>query len=215
MRLSLGLVPVAPNILSQARSPTIQFGQCDFDSQTSILPVGVVMLINTKFLPAIRLEVEGLAEKRPSVIITDRIFVRNYGSPSKHWFEGYVHKVEETLIDLRFNGSFNSYQGQKYYVRFDLNRLTYRRMHQALGTAPSRSHILFPSPPNIFNLRPPTEKQQRDIRCVDRKVGENPPQLQAVSAILHRPPGSVPFIVNGPYVHFSTSISHFYSCLFR
>ncbi|KAG8917571.1 hypothetical protein FRC00_013438, partial [Tulasnella sp. 408] len=74
--------------------------------------------------------VPGLAEKRPSVIVGDRIKVRNHKQRTEHWFRGFVHVVEQLQVGLKFAPSFNSFRGQKYDVRFELNRLTLRRMHQ-------------------------------------------------------------------------------------
>ena len=145
-----------------------------------------------------RLEVEGLAEKRPSIIVSDKILVKNYNSERDYWFEGCVHKVHEKTVDLRFNPSFNSYRGQKYYVRFDLNRLTYRRMHQALTTAFNAPRVLFPTTEHLGVLSVPTSRIIQTIQFVDRKIGDNPPQRLAVAAILYRLPGSVPFVVFGP-----------------
>ncbi|TDL24445.1 P-loop containing nucleoside triphosphate hydrolase protein [Rickenella mellea] len=144
------------------------------------------------------LTVDGLAEKRPSIIVGDKIYVKNYGSSSERWFEGHVHRVYEKSVDLRFHDSFNSYKGQKYDVRFDLNRLTLRRMHQALSSAFTRPEVLFPDQSHVVSLRAPTASRMDDIRCVDRKVGDNKPQLAAVTAIVHRPAGSVPFVIFGP-----------------
>ncbi|KAI5120593.1 hypothetical protein M0805_008071 [Coniferiporia weirii] len=148
--------------------------------------------------PFYELEVDGLAEKRPSVIVSDRIFIRHYNSSSKHWWEGHVHKVKERSVLLRFHGTFNSFKGQKYHVRFDLNRLVYRRMHQGLNTAVTFRRILFPRAEHITALRPPRQALVNDLRTIDRKIMDNPPQLEAVAAILYRLPGSVPFIVYGP-----------------
>ncbi|TDL24428.1 P-loop containing nucleoside triphosphate hydrolase protein [Rickenella mellea] len=144
------------------------------------------------------LVVEGLAEKRPSIIVGDKMYVRNHGSSSDRWFEGHVHRVLEKSVDLRFHGSFNSYSGQRYDVRFELNRLTMRRMHQALSSAFKRPEVLFPAQQHVVELRVPSLGRMDELRCVDRKVGNNRPQLAAVAAIVHRPPGSVPFVVFGP-----------------
>lgn len=157
-----------------------------------IAPVGF-WLIST------RLRIDGLAEKRPSVIVSDRILVKNYGSSVNHWFEGHVHQVLENEVVLRFHGKFNSYRGQRYHVRFALNRLVYRRMHQGLNTAFTESRVLFPDAKDISKLRPPSRAEMSALRLTDRKIMENPPQLEAVAAILNRPPGSVPFVIFGPY----------------
>ena len=158
--------------------------------------------------------VDGLAEKRPSVIVSDRFLVKNFNSGSgsgsgaggarNRWFEGYVHRVHEKTVDLRFDKSFSSFKGQKYYVRFELNRLTFRRMHQAVSIAhvqaqkPAR--ILFPDQNHAGGLKEKgiNEAQIGALRLVDRKIGGNYAQRLAVAAIVHRAPGGVPFIVFGP-----------------
>ncbi|KAI0693032.1 P-loop containing nucleoside triphosphate hydrolase protein [Cytidiella melzeri] len=145
-----------------------------------------------------RLEVAGLAEKRPSLIVTDRIFVKNYGSPVNHWFEGHVHKVEMNHVLLKFSPKFNSFKGQRYHVRFDLNRLVYRRMHQGLNTAFTESRVLFPSAADVKNLRAPTQAAMDGLKFTDRKIEQNQQQVEAVAAIVDRPAGSVPFVVFGP-----------------
>ena len=141
---------------------------------------------------------DGLAEKRPSVIVTDKLLVKNFGSSSEHWFEGHVHKVREKDVDLRFSDRFNSYKGQKYHVRFGLNLLTLRRMHQALDTAFNAKRVFFPEIANITSLKPPSPGDRARLKLVDRKIADNPPQLEAIAAIVNRPPGSVPFVVFGP-----------------
>lgn len=135
--------------------------------------------------------------------MTDRIFVKNLGSSTDHWFEGHVHRVHEKDVDLRFSDRFNSFKGQKYNVRFDLNRITYKRMHQALDTAFNPKRILFPGAEHVANLKPPTQAQKDTLRLIDRKIADNPPQLEAIAAIVNRPPGSIPFVVFGPYVTYS------------
>ncbi|KAF8581297.1 P-loop containing nucleoside triphosphate hydrolase protein [Ramaria rubella] len=150
-------------------------------------------------LPYYRLPVPGLAEKRPSVIVGDRILVQNKGSKSSgRWFEGHVHRVRQKEVDLKFHSSFNSYKGQKYNVRFKLGRLPLRRMHQALGTAFTSDRVLFPREVHITGRVPPTIKQMDGIRPVNRLIMSNPPQLLAVATILHMSEGSVPFVLFGP-----------------
>lgn len=124
----------------------------------------------------------------------DRIFVQNKGSSGK-WFEGHVHRIREKDVDLKFHSSFNSYRGQKYNVRFKLGRLPLRRMHQALGTAFTSDRVLFPDAKHIVR---PTRVEMEKIRAVNRDIETNPPQLQAVTSIVHMPKGSMPFVVFGP-----------------
>jgi helicase MOV-10 len=145
-----------------------------------------------------RLEVSGLAEKRPSVIVSDIILVRESGSAESRWFEGHVHRVLEKSVYLQFNRSFHCFSGQRFDVRFALNRTTYRRMHQAMNTAYSEKRTLFPGPEEVVNLQPPTEEQWGEIRTVERMIMDNKPQMEAIATIVNRPKGSPPFVVFGP-----------------
>ena len=145
-----------------------------------------------------RLPVPGLAEKRPSVIVGDRILVQNAGGRSGHWFEGFVHHVRQTDVDLKFHSSFNSYRGQKYNIRFKLGRLPLRRMLQALATAFTSSRVLFPAEADIWDRTIPRERDMAKITPVNRLIKTNPPQLLAVATILNMPEGSVPFVLFGP-----------------
>ena len=52
------------------------------------------------------LEVPGLAEKRPSLVRGDRLFVRKLaadGTPENKKYEGYIHRVELNQVFLRFS----------------------------------------------------------------------------------------------------------------
>ncbi|KAF8520941.1 P-loop containing nucleoside triphosphate hydrolase protein [Hysterangium stoloniferum] len=150
-------------------------------------------------LPFYRLPVPGLAEKRPSIIVGDRILFQNKSSATTgKWFEGFVHRVRLSDVDLKLHTSFNNYKGQKYNVRFKLGRLPLRRMHQALGTAFSSKRVLFPTDTDIRRRTPPSYSQRNDIRAVNRHIMTNPPQLLAVATILNMPEGSVPFVLFGP-----------------
>jgi helicase MOV-10 len=144
------------------------------------------------------LEVAGLAEKRPSLIVTDRIMVKHYGSTGDRWFEGYVHQVEMSAVLLRFSPKFHSYKGARYHVRFELNRLVYRRMHQGLNTAFKEDRVLFPASHHTANLLLPSQADMDQLRLTDRKIEQNRPQVEAITAIVNRPAGSVPFVVFGP-----------------
>ncbi|CAG7847798.1 Probable RNA helicase SDE3; AltName: Full=Silencing defective protein 3 [Serendipita indica DSM 11827] len=143
------------------------------------------------------LEVPGLAEKRPSVIIGDRILVKHHGSPKPHWWEGFVYKIRLNDVGLRFNNKFNAFKGQRFDVRFCLNRLTLRRMHQALDSGGLCERLLFPSEEHIQN-RKPSPGTIQTLNMVNRNISTNPAQSLAVTAIRNLSPGSPPFVVFGP-----------------
>lgn len=159
------------------------------------------------------LTVPGLAEKRPSVIFGDQVLVKHHGSPGTSWFCGYVHKVEQLRVGLKFSTRFSSFQGQKCDVRFCLGRLPLRRMHQALDSPFSPPRLLFPCDAHIIKNRPPSTQELGTLNVVDRKIGGNAMQKLAVSTIRNLEPGSPPFVVFGPYVSFishSRRISHIF-----
>ncbi|KAI0062693.1 P-loop containing nucleoside triphosphate hydrolase protein [Artomyces pyxidatus] len=147
-----------------------------------------------KFNQYYYLKVPGLAEKRPSVLTGDRILVQRHDAASGKWFEGHVHIVRKDEVGLRFHGSFPTpANGQLHNVHFKLNRIPLRRQHQALDTAFVETRILCPT----MQLRGSKRVTGR-VLTYNRLIAENPPQLDAIRAIMYRPPGSVPFVVFGP-----------------
>ncbi|KDQ10484.1 hypothetical protein BOTBODRAFT_58037 [Botryobasidium botryosum FD-172 SS1] len=144
------------------------------------------------------LQVPGLAEKRPSVIVGDKILAQRYACPNDKWYRGHVHVTRQAEVGLSFDRSFHSIKGEKFDVQYELNRTTLRRMHQALDTAFHPDRILFPTAAHVRGSRPPSEMQLGALTLVNRLIQTNPPQRQAVTAIMHQKPGSVPFVVFGP-----------------
>ncbi|KAK0204282.1 P-loop containing nucleoside triphosphate hydrolase protein [Desarmillaria ectypa] len=148
--------------------------------------------------PRYELQVEGLAEGRPSVLVGDFILVRPVGQPDKTWFEGRVHSVTMKHVSLRFSNEFNTYRGTKFDVRFVLNRLSFRRMQYALTKNKDPARLLFPGPEHLTTAGPVTSAMLEELTPLNRDIGRNREQLETVAAIVHQPKGSVPFIVFGP-----------------
>ncbi|SJL11598.1 uncharacterized protein ARMOST_15004 [Armillaria ostoyae] len=148
--------------------------------------------------PKYKLEVKGLSEGRPSVLVGDFILVRSVGQPNKTWFEGRVHDVAMSHVKLRFSDAFNTYRGTKFDVRFVLNRLPYRRAHHALINKNDPVRLLFPGPEHLREARLVSQATVKELIPLNRSLGGNPAQLEAVAAIVHQPRGSVPFILFGP-----------------
>ena len=146
-----------------------------------------------------RIDVPGLGEGRPSVVVGDIINVRHTGNTNGLWYQGYVHQVMERAVRLHFSPKFSAYRGTKVDVQFTLNRLPDRRMHHAVLSSDFNAHkLLFPTENGCLPLKVPTVAQMRDFNLVDRTLQNNMEQLQAIVAIVSRPPGSVPFVVFGP-----------------
>ncbi|KAI5120592.1 hypothetical protein M0805_008070, partial [Coniferiporia weirii] len=143
------------------------------------------------------LQIDGLAEKRPNVIVGDRILVREFGS-QESWYRGFVHDVRERSVLLRFSPKFQGLSGQKYAIRFQLNRTVFRREHQAVLFKPFLNRISFPSGAHSGQLHAVSEAATESVQLFNRDISSNAPQLRAVATILHLPLGSIPFIVFGP-----------------
>ncbi|KAH7908653.1 RNA helicase [Hygrophoropsis aurantiaca] len=143
--------------------------------------------------PYYYIDVPGLAEKRPSVLVGDRILVQKIGGIEGQWYEGGVHVVRQAEVGLRFHASFTGWSPrQRYIVRFKLNRIPVQRQHQALDTAFTTRRVLFPAL-NDVKLGPVVV-----IRPFNRLIETNDPQRLAVISILRQQPGSPPFVVFGP-----------------
>jgi helicase MOV-10 len=139
------------------------------------------------------LSVPGLAEKRPSVIIGDTVLAQINGSVDDKWYEGHVHYIHETEVGLRFHQSFNKHAMQQLDVRFQLNRVTLRRQHQALCANNYAAHLLFPSPTHVA-----LSQSELSITLYDPKIANNRRQFRAIKHILSLPSTSGPFIIFGP-----------------
>ncbi|KAF8916713.1 P-loop containing nucleoside triphosphate hydrolase protein [Mucidula mucida] len=148
--------------------------------------------------PRYNIDVAGLSEGRPSVNVGDFIRVRAVEHTNNTWYEGCVHKVAEKHVSVRFSDEFNTYKKAKFEVRFVLNRLSFRRMHQALVNKNNPTRLLFPDVEHLTNARRMSADIIDEIMPFNRSVGNNREQMETVAAIVHRPRGSVPFIVFGP-----------------
>ncbi|KAG7085878.1 hypothetical protein E1B28_003411 [Marasmius oreades] len=141
------------------------------------------------------LAVPGLAEKRPSVLVGDKILVQPHGAPTGIWFEGGVHTIREIEVGMKFNKKFAPKPTDLFSVRFKLNRSSVRRQHQALDWKVVQERVLFPDPEHLGSGGIPQGLPRSTFNPV---IANNPRQLQAVTSILHAPAGSVPFVLFGP-----------------
>ncbi|KAF9457927.1 P-loop containing nucleoside triphosphate hydrolase protein [Collybia nuda] len=150
--------------------------------------------------PRYDLQVKGLDEGRPSVLVGDFILVSSatqpeaLHDPKRTWIQGCVHEVHADYVSLRFGEDFNTYKGSIFDVRFVLNRLPHRRMHYALSNQFKPTRFLFPGPNNILPASSATRIES--ISLYNRKIRDE--QLRTVVTIVNQLPGSVPFIVFGP-----------------
>nr|XP_023014733.1 probable RNA helicase armi [Leptinotarsa decemlineata] len=94
------------------------------------------------------LEIENLSERRPSIVIGDKIIANDPFSKNKLDFEGIVSKVGAKHVYMRFNNLFHDkYRGEDYSIKVIPGRTAYRRLHHAVHLAVRNlgQEVLFPS----------------------------------------------------------------------
>ncbi|XP_011862621.1 PREDICTED: probable RNA helicase armi [Vollenhovia emeryi] len=96
------------------------------------------------------LEVPGLVEKRPSLLIGDKAIVSFQwdSSQGNEKYEGFIHKIRSTEIFLKFNEKFHDMYNNEYcQVTFRNVYTTIQRSHNAVNLAVSRlgPDFLFPT----------------------------------------------------------------------
>ncbi|RDX46171.1 P-loop containing nucleoside triphosphate hydrolase protein [Lentinus brumalis] len=141
------------------------------------------------------LQVPGLAEKRPSVVIGDTIHAQNTNG-NGHTHKGFVHDVRLQEIRVSFHSSFKV--TGRYNVRFEYNRTPIKRQHQALlARSTSSRRLLFPGPQHA-PLDRIVQSHEASLTLFNDQIANNANQLQAVKSILRLKEGAAPFIVFGP-----------------
>lgn len=141
------------------------------------------------------LEVPGLAEKRPSIVNGDYIFVRDVsGSINDKPYQGFVHRVQADEVFLKFAKEFHNLHRERnlYNVSFTYNRVTMRRQYQAVEAAECvPMEILFPS------LSSSKKRSIQTSTFVPINVNLNEEQFSSVEMILGCD-GGPPYVIHGP-----------------
>lgn len=104
------------------------------------------------------LEIPGLAEGRPSLMVGDRIIACHSWDDKAAKLQGIVHEVRSNEVWLKFSPHFhNIYNGEDYDIYFDMNRSCFRKCHAAIDLASRNqaSRWLFPKavqaqPPQVW-----------------------------------------------------------------
>ncbi|EZA47489.1 hypothetical protein DMN91_005067 [Ooceraea biroi] len=96
------------------------------------------------------LQVPGLAEKRPSLLVGDRAVVSFQwdSSQGKLKYEGFIHQVTSSEIFLKFNEKFHhDYNNEDCQVTFKYSQTTMNRYHDSVNLAINRlrADLLFPT----------------------------------------------------------------------
>lgn len=133
--------------------------------------------------------------------------MKHKDASTNQWYKGCVHEIFVDYVSLRFDSTFSTYRGTTFDVRFVLNRLPLRRMHQGVTVKVNTDRLIFPEPRHVKSV-PVSNDQLTSIVPINRLIGEDHEQLLTVAAILNQPPGSVPFVIFGPLVCFVLSLTH-------
>lgn len=143
----------------------------------------------------VELKVPGLAEKRPSVLKGDNVYITVEGSLSRGYI-GCVHQVNEKSLYIAFSSEFMSdfIDGTKVDVAFSFSRYSLRVCHRALHLAEEfgMMHFVFPKPSRL--LVDPVQ----EILLFNRNLEENHEQFEAVRNIISGTSKPAPYIVFGP-----------------
>ncbi|PKI44671.1 hypothetical protein CRG98_035026 [Punica granatum] len=148
--------------------------------------------LSTKGARFLALEVPGLAEKRPSLVLGDFVFAKIVGGDDTP-YQGYIYKVEADEVLLRFANEFHAqyFYENRYDIHFNYNRVNMRRLYQAIeATANVGNDLLFPSRSSqrMWNAR-------ASIGAFTSNLNEE--QAHAVRSVL-RCKGSPPYVIYGP-----------------
>ncbi|KAJ1532193.1 hypothetical protein ONE63_000814 [Megalurothrips usitatus] len=140
------------------------------------------------------LNVPGVIDKRPSLLLNDVVIV-NFANDQSISYEGYVLKIVGSRLLLGLHHRFeDQYTDQKLEVRFKINRAVLKSMHRALYLL-SQHHaqgLMFPSLESS-----PTH--QRPLRpWFNHDIKSNPEQQAAVRNIVHNSSQNSPYLVFGP-----------------
>lgn len=144
------------------------------------------------------LSVPGLAEKRPSVLRGDRIYVTMTGDDGQEVakeFEGFVHVVERDRVGIAFHHELlaRCKPNTTYNARFTFNRLPMKLEHRAVS-AKLPWQMIFPKKCGTLYSDIKILKEE----FVNKAVSSNPEQSKAVNNIVRGKQSSVPYIVFGP-----------------
>uniref|UniRef100_T1J397 RNA helicase n=1 Tax=Strigamia maritima TaxID=126957 RepID=T1J397_STRMM len=140
------------------------------------------------------LEVPGILENRPPLIIRDIVIVE-HSKPAENGkppvrYEGCVHDISESNVYLMFHPTFqDEYNDELLNVYFKINRTTLRRCHQSVQLSDLLgNNVLFPKethlkPPAVECTAPtcdlrkslsPTDSRKRRVTVVDRLFSTSP-----------------------------------------
>lgn len=147
------------------------------------------------------LDVDGIAERSPSLIVGNRVIVKEIwetDKDNKTAYEGYIHVIKGNTLMMKFSPLFHEkYSGQTISIEFYNNRSVYRRCHQAINLAISHlgPDILFP---RRVSVKPSqvSKEQIKSISWYNKDL--NACQKTVVCNILLGVGRPMPYCIYGP-----------------
>ncbi|XP_050511315.1 putative helicase mov-10-B.1 isoform X2 [Diabrotica virgifera virgifera] len=152
----------------------------------------------------LKLEVPGLAEKRPSLIVGDMVQIRAHIDHTG--YTGIIRRVTDSTVEI---GNVNrelimiiesqSEVRDIYDVKFVLSRLSFERQHQGVDQVSANGLLpcIFPSHDATLRGRQ-TERIINDGEFLNQTIARNQEQKTAVRNILNATSVPYPYIVFGP-----------------
>ncbi|XP_051889853.1 RNA helicase Mov10l1 isoform X2 [Pristis pectinata] len=146
----------------------------EINAEMEITEFNVTAVVLQKHGDFLVLEVPGLVEGRPSIVIGDQIILKNsYYTQTEVQYSGFVTKVCDNELMLKFNSAFvQTYGGEPVDVEFTYNRVSARRCHLAVEQAIYLGEaVLFPE--KVVPKSPQTVTTWNDIDMVLRNKRKN------------------------------------------
>jgi RNA helicase armi len=152
----------------------------------------------------LKLEVKGIAEKRPSLSLGDYIHVTDpFASTSQQApYEGIIHKIENNALLLKFDEQFHHSHGRRdFRIEFFFSRSSFRKQQHALTVTLKESGLgfdfLFPEESSLVFCPPQVKVEEADqIEWFNDSLNEF--QKAAVVNILRGEARPLPYIIFGP-----------------
>jgi RNA helicase armi len=152
----------------------------------------------------LRLVVEGVAEKRPSLSIGDFVHATDPfpSTKQKSTYEGNIHKVEQNAVLLKFHTDFHHSHGRRdFRIEFRFSRTSFRRQQHSLDMTVKQGGLgydfLFPNIASIAYKRPQVNiTSDKEINWFNENL--NKYQKAAVVNVLRGEARPLPYIIFGP-----------------
>jgi hypothetical protein len=132
------------------------------------------------------------------VLVGDRIFAWVDGTVD-YEYEGFVVECGDNQITARFVHDFHARIGEyanKMNVRFEFDRIPYRRMHQSLDNC--NLNVIWPERSRSSDGPQITVNRVRE-HCHNKNLLHNESQLNFVSTVLSRKTPGVPILLHGAF----------------